>query len=165
MKPAINILKKTYCFLRHALEEHEGLRYIVSLLLNWTIILSFYHLCAFLVISVLPVSYYFHYYSVEPLKHEYADWEKITFVSNAVYNKPVFIEWRDILRCPPLDFYSVAITSIHKDKSETLNGQWRYPWDTPPAPSECVMESQITATVDYWIKKTQTIFSQPFIIK
>lgn len=161
----MNTAVKIYCFLRHELEKHEWLRYVVALLLNGTIILSFYHLLAYLVISLLPASYYFNYYSVEPLKMEYADGEKITMVSNAVYNKPVFIEWRDVLRCPPIDFYSVAITSIHKDKSETLNGQWIYPGQVPPAPSKCTMEAQITATVSYWIKKTQVIFSQPFIIK
>ncbi len=86
-------------------------------------------------------------------------------VSNAEFHKPVFVEWRDILHCPPIGYYSVAITAKHKDKSNLINSQWHYSSDIPKSKSECYIEAQITATVSYGIKKTQVVLSQPFIIQ
>lgn len=157
-------ITQIYCFLRHSLDKSEGVRFVVSLLVNGLIIYTAWNVVLYIIISFLPASHYFHYYSVEPTKWEYAIGEKITFQSVFEWKSSQVVEWNDILRCPPIDYFSNHKSGAIVQKKNSTS-YWVYAWQIPTEPSECILEAQITSTVKYGIKKTQKILSQPFLIK
>lgn len=140
-------IKNIYCCILHAINRHEGIRYVLALLVNGTIIFALYHIIVFLVISLLPASFYFRYYSVEPLKTEYAIGEDIIMVSNTVFFKSSFIEWTDTLRCPDPSWYSQSISQKFVEPKEKNSSQWRYAGEVPNYATSCVIDAQIVATV------------------
>lgn len=113
---------------------------------------------------------YFEYQSITSTKQSYEVWEDIFFISHIIREKPLYMEYSDILRCqiPWTDYtwYSSTITKSKLiDKTWEFTSEWRYEWDIPKTPARCYLDSQPSVLLDYGLKKTQRLRSNYFIIE
>lgn len=114
-------------------------------------------------------SNYFTYTSLTSSKEIYLLWEDLIMTSDITREKPLYMIYSDILKCQlPWEHYtwfSSTLTYSKKlDRLGNFKSVWRYEWDLPRTPALCYIDSYPTVLLDYWIKKTQNIKSNTFLI-
>lgn len=147
------------------MNKHEGSNYFLHIIVNGTVIVWLYHLLAYTFLFFMPPSFFFDYLSLAPAKKEFTHTENIVMVSNIIFKRDLTLEYSNVLHCPPIDFYNQAITYWYEEKWQKVNQQSVYQNNMPQADSECYIESTITATTDYGLKKKETVRSGSFLIK
>ena len=112
----------------------------------------------------------FEYHSITSTQEVYNIWDDISFISHITRNKPLYMEYNDILRCQFdwLDYTWFSSTKTYSkllNKTWTFTAEWRYDWTLPTLPARCYLDSQPTALLDFGIRKTQQLRSNYFIIE
>lgn len=144
--------------------KHQGVNYILEIFTTWTTLVLLWHLLSYTFYFFMPVGFFFDYIALEPSKTVYSHTEPVTLISTEKYNRKVQVEWQDTLRCPPIEFYNQATTHGFKEKSQTSVLR-AFQNIMPPVDSECYIDSTITITTDYWIRKSKRVQSGSFLIK
>lgn len=120
--------------------------------------------------SILTSDYsdYFHYNAIESTKESYVVWEDIFFISYITRSQPLYMEYNDILRCNLWEDYTWFSSSKTYSKlleEGVIISTWRFEWELPKTPAICYLDSQPTAILDFWVRKTQKIQSNYFVIQ
>lgn len=115
-----------------------------------------------------PSSFWFEYYSVEPLSRELSSQSSLRFESTFIVNRTSDFSWNDILQCEHKDgiieyFSNYNSARINSEAGERTT-QWVYHGVLPTPPRKCMLESNITVHLPYGIEKHQTIHSSFFFI-
>lgn len=119
-----------------------------------------------------PTKWWFWYESVVPAKETYSINEPLVFTSNRVVHKELSMSWQDTLRCD-LDgdelgfiyFSGYASSGVVRPKAGLYSSSWKYNSLTPHTGATCYLESNISVTLAFNIKKEQTIQSIHFKIE
>lgn len=119
-----------------------------------------------------PVEHYFHYASVESVRDVvYAD-DDLIMNSRANFRREAQVIWHDTLRCDlkkdeVFGFYSQQTTSAEVQKSDVpyQDKPWIYNGRVPENDAcWCYVQSDITVKLPFNLEKTQTVFSDRFLI-
>jgi len=144
--------------------KHQGVNYILEIFTTGTVLVLLFHLLSYTFYFFMPVWFFFDYVALEPVKPVYSHTEPITIKSTEKYNRKLQVEWQYTLRCPPIEFFNQATT--HGFKSKSMSNEIRaYQNEMPLIDSECYIDSTITVTTDYGIKKSMRVQSPTFLIK
>ncbi len=144
--------------------------FILDILLNGVVLYGVYLMFLYAFFSLTPVSWYFTYYSVEPvLVPVEIGSDYILMESSLQVATDGNMYWNDVLRCRQNNglytFYSQYDTNAQVVyRGDTRTSQWEYRGQIPNQPSTCRMYSTITRKLPFGIEKQQTITSQQFDI-
>ena len=122
-----------------------------------------------LVYKFAPNSFWFEYHLIQPAQDEFPMDEHPTFISTSEVNQAVFMEWNDILRCDLKDgkgyrfFSSYTSENSRVEKKEMSSSAWTYGSDIPTVEATCYLESNISITLPFGIKRTQKIIGKKFM--
>lgn len=143
----------------------EKILYFVIIIACWLIIWTWVD---YFKLKLSPHTIFFEYTSLTPSKEEYQLWEEIFFTSTVYREKPIYMEYHDILRCDSGSwstwYSSTSTKSKMISKVWTGTSLWRYEWELPWEQAICFLDSYPSVLLNYWIKKTQNIQTIPFKI-
>lgn len=143
--------------------KHQGVNYLLEIFTTWTTLVLLWHLLSYTFFFFLPASYFFDYLSIATTKPVFSHNETVLVQAVTRYHRDVSVEWQDTLRCPPIDFYNQATTYWFKEKDAI--GEIRVYQNTmPPVDSECFIDSTVTITTNYGIRKSIRQQSEKFLI-
>ena len=114
-----------------------------------------------------PMSNWIEYHSVEPTRTSFDPGQLVTFQSERSIRRPVAVEFLDILHC---DIQGQEVyTSVYKSAAYNQEighdiAVWSYGGFLPDRPVECYLESNVTAALDYGVRKTQIITGNKFLL-
>ena len=115
---------------------------------------------------------FFLYQKIEPEKDSFSKDEELKFISFLDVKRPLNFAWNDILRCKYDNdnngFTNVGSMNTFAVQPTIKNGKvsaWVWSGPKPQTPALCFMESNISASVGYGVKKTQKIISDDFRIE
>jgi len=138
------------------------------LLFNWLvqgtvaiICFTFLHFCY---LYLMPSNWVFNYISIEPTQTAFEHFETIKMKTTADWHRDAEVLWVDTLRCPPVHFISQSESKGFKKEWDKARGEWYHGKETPILDTECYIEVTIVATIEYGIKKIQTLQSPNFLI-
>jgi hypothetical protein len=119
--------------------------------------------------TVMPATFFFEYYSVEPTKAIFQDGEDLIFKSHFQVNRSLNFHYNDILRCNIDEydngFHSQVLGKISLPSIGERTSIWTYNHTPPSAPRTCFLDTTIRAELPYNVTKVQKIRSESFIIK
>lgn len=117
---------------------------------------------------VAPASFWFQYYSVEPLNRELSSHSSLRFESSFIVNRTSSFSWNDILQCEHkngiIEYFSNYNSARISAETGERTTQWVYHGILPTPPRKCMLESNITVHLPYGIEKHQKIYSSFFFI-
>ena len=120
--------------------------------------------------NYMPVSHWFEYSDISPVKSEFALGERIEFVSVAVIHKETNVNWSDTLMCDTGDgggmrhFSTQQVSRISVPARRSIPKLWVYGKATPQVPATCFLESAIEADLRF-TSKVQSLRGSEFTIK
>ena len=128
---------------------------------------------SYLFYTFAPSSYWFHYKKIEivqpactggPLRFQNTVWTK----------RPVDYRWNDVLRCHVgwksgdeflpgfVDSQNTSLDGVSPRDDYFKPPPWKYVKYTPDVPARCVLESTPGVHLNFYGKKSQKLFSEPF---
>lgn len=144
--------------------------FIVNLILNGVFLYSVYLMILFAFFWFSPTSWYFQYFSVEPVaKPVEIGSDFILMESDLRVVTDGNLRWNDVLRCSQTNgiftFFSNYDTEADMVfRTERRATQWEYRGELPTEESTCRMYSTITRELPFGIQKQQVITSETFDI-
>jgi len=146
---------------------------VADFIFNGILGLTLYFVLTFTFLWFSPTSWYFEYTSVEPFTvPAFIANDYIEMQSTLRVNQDGNLAWNDILRCLNQETGRFDFVGEHDTRSSTVLetdgivlSKWKYRGEMPNKPSLCRMDSTITRTLDFGIKKKQFIQSSVFEVK
>ena len=125
----------------------------------------------FIVLNLMPATYWFKYEKVEPSKEVFAEGEQLFFRSYADFRRGGHVRWNDVLRCDTghgfgfFSFYNSEANMSPNGGVPENPTPWPFRASTPVPPAECYLESNVTLDLPFGITKTQKIIGPTFEIQ
>lgn len=147
----------------------ERLKKITDWLLLLVLTMIFVVGAAFVTLTILPMSYWIYYESVEPAKDFFSVDESLQFVSTLEVKRPSTVSWNDIVYCidPDLKTYCYYMEYTSSNANVETHGidhvVWNYPKSVGIA-TECYLKSTTNLHLPFNIVKQQTTKSGKFKI-